>query len=81
MDPVTIAISLLGAGAEVAKLAAAALDAARAGDDNKALELLDAAIAKGREQVAAADAELDAVKQRVAERIAAKFDTTDKPTS
>lgn len=79
MDPVTLAVSLLGASAEIAKLAAAAIAAAKAGDDAKALELLDEAITKQEAGISAARSELDAVKQRVAERIAAKFDSTEKP--
>lgn len=81
MDPISLAVSLLTAGAEVAKLAAASIEAAKAGDDAKSLELLDQAIAKQEAGLSAARAELDAVKQRVAARIAAKFDTTDKPAA
>jgi ketopantoate hydroxymethyltransferase len=79
MDPVTLAVSLLGASAEIAKLAAAAIEAAKADDDAKALELLDQAVTKQEAGISAARAELEAVKQRVAARIDAKFDTSGTP--
>lgn len=56
-----------------------AIEAAKAGDDTKALALLDDAIARQEAGTTAARSALDAVNQRVAARIATKFDTTDKP--
>jgi hypothetical protein len=72
---VALAGTLLGGAGEVATLAAQAIAAARAGDDARALELLDQAIAKQQADVVVAQAELDAVRARVAKRIADKFKT------
>lgn len=73
MGAAELAGLLLTLGGEVAKLAAQAIDASRAGDDLQALALLDQAIAKLREQLAAADTALDAVRARVLKRIDDKF--------
>jgi hypothetical protein len=70
---IALAEALLGGAGEVAKLAAQAIAAARAGDDEHALELLDQALARLQADAAAAKVELDAVRERVAKRIAAKF--------
>jgi hypothetical protein len=70
---IALAGALLGGAGEVAKLAAQAIAAARAGDDEHALELLDQALARQQADAAAARLELDAVRERVAKRIAAKF--------
>lgn len=74
MTAAEVAALLLSIGGEVAKLAAAAIEAERAGNDQQALELLDQAITKLRDQVAQLPAALDAVKARIAQRIADKFD-------
>jgi uncharacterized protein YceH (UPF0502 family) len=73
MGAAELASLLLTIGGEVARLAAQAIDASRAGDDQKALELLDAAIAKLRDQVAQLPTALDQVKADIAKRIADKF--------
>ena len=73
MGAAELASLLLSIGGEVAKLAAQAIEASRAGDDQKALELLDQAIAKLRDQVAQLPAALDQVRADIAKRIADKF--------
>jgi hypothetical protein len=73
MDPITIAISLLGAAGEVSKLAAQSIEASRAGDDAKALALLDQALEHQKANAAAALVELDAIKARIAQAIEDKF--------
>lgn len=69
----SLAAGLLGGAGEVAKLAAQAIDAARSGDDARALELLDQALARQEAQVTAARIELDAARARSLKRIDDKF--------
>jgi hypothetical protein len=71
-----LAAALLGGAGEVAKLAAQALDALRANDDAKALEMLDQAIAKQQADATAAQTALDGVHERVRQRIEKKFGGT-----
>lgn len=73
LEIVDLATELLAAGAEVAKLAAAAIAASRSGDDQAALDLLDQAIAKQAADNAAAAGKLAEVRQRVLARINEKF--------
>lgn len=65
--------SLLSAGQEIAKLAASALEAWKAGDDAKALALVDQALAKYQASIDAARAALEEAQKRVVQRIDDKF--------
>ena len=73
MGAAEIAALLLSAAGEAAKLLADAIAAEKAGEDTKALELLDQAIETMRGKVLAADAGLDAARERVLKRIEDKF--------
>ena len=73
VEVVALIGTLLSASGEISKIAGQALDAWRAGDDQKALDLCDQALAKQSADLMAARLELDAVRVRVAQRIADKF--------
>jgi hypothetical protein len=76
MDPITIATLVITGAEKAAELAKAALDAYREHDDEKALALLDEALAHFDAGSAGVRVALEAVKARIQARIDAKFPET-----
>jgi beta-galactosidase GanA len=73
MDPISIATLVLGSASEVIKLASAAIEAARAGNEDEAYALLEKAEAKAEKMVLGLTDALKAVRERVAKYIRDKF--------
>ncbi len=73
MDIFAVAGMIAAGAAEIAKLANEAIEASRAGNENDALALLDAALARFDSGASTARFELEAIKARIEEKIKAKF--------
>lgn len=73
MDPISIALMVAQGAYKLYGFIVGAIQAAKEGDDAKALAELDAALLHLDGTLATLRAELDAVKQRIEARIKAKF--------
>lgn len=80
-EAIDISLLVLKVVGEVQQLITKAIEAHREGDEAKALAYLDDAIAKYEAGSPAAKAQLDQVKQRMADYINQKFDKSDAGTS